>query len=119
LFTQEYESPPIETGPRKPPHPYPRVESNYPKKVVNPPATTTYTLDRLLLTQPRLRHATYTCCIEVILLCLDTSQTTQLLISLFLPFRDQICIGVAVLEEPVVECFRDGFFVIVEVVDVP
>lgn len=37
---------------------------------------------------------------------------------MFFPFGDEVAVGVAVFEEPVVEGFGDGFFFVVEVVDV-
>jgi hypothetical protein len=42
----------------------------------------------------------------------------HLLITLLLPLGDQISIGIPVLQQPVVELFADGFFLVVQVVDV-
>lgn len=44
--------------------------------------------------------------------------TTYLLIPLLLPLRDEHGIGVAVLEQPVVQGLRDGLLLVVELVDV-
>jgi hypothetical protein len=49
---------------------------------------------------------------------LNTPQTAQLLIALLLPLGDKVAIGVVVLQQPVVELLRDGFFLIVKVVDI-
>ena len=43
---------------------------------------------------------------------------TYLLIPLLLPLSNQHPIGIVVLQQPVVEGFGDGFFFVVEVVDV-
>jgi hypothetical protein len=43
---------------------------------------------------------------------------THLLIALLLPLGDQHRIGVVVLEQPVVQRLADGFFLVVQVVDV-
>lgn len=43
---------------------------------------------------------------------------TCLFVALLLPFRNQVGVCIAVLQEPVVEGLADGFFLVVEVVDV-
>lgn len=55
---------------------------------------------------------------EVRLLRLDTPRATQLLITLLLPLGDQHGVGIAVFEQIVVKLLADGFFRVVEVVDV-
>jgi hypothetical protein len=42
-----------------------------------------------------------------------------LLVALFLPFGDEIGVSIAILEQPVVERFTDGLFLVVEIVDIP
>ena len=102
-------------------------------------APAAHALDFLILFQLLARHAANACAIEIGLLCLDTPQTaklrhkvskessneilfdrvkTYLFIPLLLPFRDQIRIGVPVLQQPVVELLGNGFLLVVQVVDV-
>jgi hypothetical protein len=47
-----------------------------------------------------------------------TEVDTHLLIPLLLPLGDQVCIGIVVFQQPVVELLADRFFLIVEIVDV-
>ena len=70
------------------------------------------------LHQPRLRHPTHTRPTEIRLLRLHTPQTTQLLVPLLLPLRDQRPVRVLVLQQPLVELLGDGFARVVQVVDV-
>lgn len=56
---------------------------------------------------------------KVGLLCLYAPQATKFLVPLLLPLGDQVGVGVAVLEEPIVELFADGLALVVQVVDVP
>jgi hypothetical protein len=41
-----------------------------------------------------------------------------LFVALLLPLCDQVLVGIVVLQQPLVQLFRDGFFLVVEVVDV-
>lgn len=75
-------------------------------------------LTLLLPPQLRLRHTTDTAATEVGLLSLHTPETAQLLIPLLLPLGNQLLVRVLVLEQPLVELFRDGLALVVEVVDV-
>lgn len=68
--------------------------------------------------QAGLWHATDAGPGKVCLFGLDTSQTTQLLIALLFPLCDQVGIGIAVLQQPVVKRFGDCLALVVEVVDV-
>lgn len=63
-------------------------------------------------------HTANACAVEVGLLGLDTSQTAQLFIALLLPFRNQIAVGVAILEKPIIELLGDGFLLVIEIIDV-
>lgn len=44
--------------------------------------------------------------------------STHLLVALLLPLGDQHRVGVVVLEQPVVQRLADGFFLVVQIVDV-
>lgn len=102
-----------------------------------PPTPAAHALDLLVLLQLLPRHAADARAVEVGLFGLDASQTAQLrttsatkpqemntkrathlLIALLLPLRDQIRIRVAIFQQPVVESLADGFFLVVEVVDI-
>lgn len=83
-----------------------------------PSTTTADTLHLLIFLQLLTRHAANACAVEVRLLGLNTSQTAKLLIALLLPLGDEIAVRVAVLQQPVVERFGNGLFLVVEVVDV-
>jgi hypothetical protein len=48
----------------------------------------------------------------------QTEVDTHLLIALLLPLGDQVCIGVVVLQQPVIQLLADRFFLVVEIVDV-
>jgi hypothetical protein len=50
---------------------------------------------------------------------LYTPQAAQLLISLLLPFRNQIRIAVILFEQVVIQFFRDCLAIVVQVIDVP
>jgi len=82
------------------------------------PAPAAHALDRLVLLQLRLGHAADARGVEVGLLGLDAAQAAQLLVPLLLPLGDQERVGVVVLEQPVIQGFRDGGLFVVEVVDV-
>jgi hypothetical protein len=82
------------------------------------PTPTAHALNLLVLLQLLARHAADTRAIEVRLLRLNAPQAAQLLVALLLPFRDQIRVRIAVLQQPVVQLLADGFFLVVEVVDV-
>ena len=43
---------------------------------------------------------------------------THLFVALLLPFCDQHRVGVVVLEQPVVQLLANGFFLVVQIVDV-
>jgi hypothetical protein len=94
-------------------------------------------LDDLVLLELLARHATDACAVEVGLLGLDASETAELeessqrlegrescedvgylFVALLLPLRDQVLVGIIVLQQPLVKLLGDGFFLVVEVVDV-
>lgn len=75
-------------------------------------------LYRLILLELLLWHSADAGRVEVRLLGLDAAQAAQLLVSLLLPLGDQVGVRVSVLEQPVIELFRDRFLLIVEIVDV-
>ena len=68
--------------------------------------------------QRRLGHATDTRAAEIRLLGLDALDTAQLLVALLLPLGDQRGVGVVVLDQVLVQWFRDGGFRVVQLVDV-
>lgn len=82
------------------------------------PTPTAHTLDILILLQLRLRHPTDTRRIEIRLLGLYAPQTTQLLVPLPLPLRDQLRVRVPVLQQPVVQLLGYSLLLVVEFVDV-
>lgn len=82
------------------------------------PATAANTLYVLVLLEPCLGHAADARRVEVCLLGLDAAQAAQLLVALLLPLCDEHGVGVAVLEQPVVQLPADGLLVVVELVDV-
>lgn len=108
------------------------------------PTPTTDALNDLLLLKLSLWNTADTRCAEIGFLCLDATETAKLvellvymdfdksgegrekekmqvanlLITLFLPFGNEVCVRVVVFQEPVVELFGDCFFFVVEVVDV-
>jgi hypothetical protein len=90
--------------------PTPTIHTFYPSS----PSST------LLVTfgQSRLGHPADTRAAEIGLFRLHASQTAQLLVALFLPLGDQRGVCVVVLQQPLVEGFGDGGFLVVEVVDV-
>lgn len=80
---------------------------------------TANTFDFLILLQLSAWHSADTSAVEIGLLRLDTSQTAQFLVALLLPLRDQVGIGVAVLQQPIVKLLRYGFLLVIEVIDIP
>lgn len=86
--------------------------------------STVYALDAgasfsaVLPLQPGLGYATDTGTLEVGLLGLHAAQTAQFFVALLLPLGDQVGVGVAVLEQPVVQLLGDGLAGVVQVVDV-
>lgn len=44
---------------------------------------------------------------------------TYLFVALLLPLGDQVAVGVAIFEQPVVQRFADGFFLVIQIVYVP
>lgn len=82
------------------------------------PASAADALNVLALLQLRLRHPADTGRVEVCLLGLNAAQATKFLVALFLPFRDEQSVCIVVFQKPVVELLADGFFLIVELVDV-
>ena len=77
------------------------------------------TLDELVVGELVVGHATYAGGVEVGFGCLDAAQTAELLVPWLLPLGNQVGVGVALLEQPVVQLARDGLALVKEVVDVP
>ena len=98
------------------------------------PASTTDTFNGLIFLQLRLWHSTYTGGVEICLLGLYASQAAQLyshfklafvhadithrsetylLVALLLPFRDQVTVCIAILNQPFIELPRYCFFVVI------
>ncbi len=120
------ELPNLAPSPSEAPQPSPNSKlpsydaSSHPSVPTSTPAASTiHTLHLLVLLELLPRHTADARRIEVRLLGLHASQTTKLLIALLLPLGDEIAVGVVVLQQPVVEGFRDGFLFVVEVVDIP
>lgn len=83
-----------------------------------PAASAADALDALVLLQLIVRHPADAGAVEIGLLGLDAAHAAELLVAGLLPLGDEVGVAVAVLQEPVVELFADGFFGVVEVVDV-
>ena len=94
-------------------------------------------LNDLILLEVLARHATDAGAVKVGLVGLDASETAELeessqrvkrrgvcaevaylFVALLFPLCDQVLVGVVVLQQPLVQLFRNGFFLVVEVVDV-
>lgn len=45
-------------------------------------------------------------------------RNNNLFVTLFLPLGDQVGVGVVIFEQPAVERFRDGFFLVIELVNI-
>lgn len=101
-------------------------------------AATAHTLDLLVFLQLFLRHTADAGAVEVGLLCLDAGKATELkssfsralaiglkhkdtylLIALLFPLRDQVRIGVLVLEQPLIQLLADRLLLVVQIVNVP
>ena len=48
----------------------------------------------------------------------ENCEAAYLFVALLLPLCDQVLVGIVVLQQPLIQLFRDGFFFVVEVVDV-
>lgn len=96
----------------------PTVDTLHPTAPSLPTTTIRTRLSILLPPQTPLGHPTYTTPSKIRLLSLHTPQTTQLLIPLLLPLRNQVRIRIPILQQPVVQLFRDGFARVVQVVNV-
>lgn len=83
-----------------------------------PAASAAHALYLLVFFELLTRYTANACAVEVRLLRLNATEAAKLLITLLLPFGDQIRICVAVLEKPIVKLLADGFLFIVEIVDV-
>lgn len=104
-------------------------------------APAAHALNFLVFFKLRFRNTADTCRVEVGLFCLDTPKAaelgklvdvqsrrsvvvfyktgrTYLLVSLLLPLGNEHGIGVAVLEQPVVQLLANGLFLVVQLVDV-
>jgi len=68
-----------------------------------PAAPAADALDRLPVLEVHLGHAADARAVEVGLLGLDAAQAAQVLVAGLLPLCDERCVGVAVLEQPVVQ----------------
>lgn len=84
-----------------------------------PSAPTAHALHILALLQLGLRHAADARRVEVGLLGLYAAQAAELLVPVLLPLGDQHRVRVPVLEQPLVQLLADGFFFVVELIDVP
>ena len=100
-------------------------------------ASTIHALNDLVFLELLAGHATDASAVKVGLVGLDASETAELeessqrvkrrevcaevaylFVALLLPLCDQVLVGVVVFQQPLVQLFRNGFFLVVEVVDV-
>jgi hypothetical protein len=77
------------------------------------PTSTVHTLHHRALGQLGLRHTTHTRGPKIRLLGLNTLQTTQLLITLFLPPRNKIRIRIILFQKPLIKFRRNGLSLII------
>ena len=68
-------------------------------------ASTTYTLNHLIFFELRCRYSAYAGCVKIRFFRLDATQAAELLVSLLFPLRNEVRVGIAILEKPVIELF--------------